>query len=687
MAEDDPANDLRVTPGGMISSLPSHLAGLRGSRAYLSSLFSIDGFLNLACLNGQVALPFMETTPNSGFGGTLLLGGLTVGSGDTVDVTTQLLLGQLFFAQRDSSGVPSAPVFNGEAAQTVTQLLKYGAFAEAFTTAGTVTVAAGSNIITGAGTAWTTDVLSGAYLAAANKSQNLILPGDVIGVNNAGATARNWFRILSVTDNTHLVVFPTPTAGNASIGAGRGYQILRTGYGSYSRGIPLVCPDGNLYFYYTGNAYTFNGAYAGHGVVEAIQFSAATPNHFQGPTTVNILGASTGFFPRADDLAYYKGFLLYGADTAVSWSKGGFPFGNPFTATDLPAANITVVDPTSKFVTFEYLGDQLLAIFEESIWLISATGSIPEFAFYRMPETLSVIHTASSEPCGIDVSNAKGLVYGRPSCTGRGAVFYASDRGIEQLSGGLSQEVSAPIQDILGASFGLGGDSMAPAFLSWSDDFDLLWCRPAWGLTGKVLVYNPTTQDWSIFSIPVPTAGGGDKVNCITAGMPVFTRTSDQQRLWHVGFYTTLTVNNTAGGVVYGFGNTPDNGGQAPTTNGPSTWKWRTNIIPLGLRYPDFSLAGFIPDLWAPKVAGLTVNWSLYGGDSPYNMFLRDSGVWTPTNTDPAFSYAMSPWTSSRARFGKKVDDPFVMIELSSTYQISGIAGIILLNANTQVKR
>jgi len=681
MAQDDPSNDIRITPGGMVSAIPAHLIGLRGSTPYRDNAALVNGFANLVSLNGQTAVPFANTPSDSfTFGsGSLLLGGPSPGSFDCVDVARQNLLSQIMSANDETSLVKSIPVFNSEGILQATAAMVYGAYQEPFVKSGTgVTVTAGSNVFAGnGGTTWNVDLLLGGYgIPAANLSLNLILPGDVIGVNNAAGTARTWFRILAVPAAAAMTVFPTPTAGNPAIGANRDYIILRTGYGGYSRGVAIQRPDLFFYFYYAGTAYNFGAANGsnGHGVLQAFKFSAAN-THQMAPETVDALGVTTGFPPIADDVAYYKGFLLYGADTAVSWSRGGFPFGLGFTTTDFPASNITVVDPTSRFVSFEYLGDQLIAIFEESIWLISATGSIPEFAFYRLPEILSVQQPSALEPCGI----ANSYVRGRPSTTGRGAVFYQSNRGIEQLSGGLSQEASAPIQNIIARSFEI--PNFSQSFLSWSDDFDLLWVRPAWGETGKSLVYCPGSQDWSIIDIKPPQ---GRSVVAITAGVPNSTRQGDLQRRWHVGYYETLFdagVVGTNGGNARTVNNTPDGFGFL-FQPGLQTWLWRTPIIPAGLRYPDFSLAGFLIDAYTTQAA-VQINWVLYGGISPYNMFQRDAGGILLSSSGAQFGTA---WLNSRARLGKKVDDPFLMLELSGAFWVQ-LAGIILFNANTQVKR
>lgn len=672
---------IRVTPGGLVSAIPAHTIGFRGSTPYIDQTYTIDGFLNFISLNGQVATAF-----SNGFStvfdaeilnGTLLIGGLS-GTVDSVDVAIQRNTALMFSQQTDTAEL-LGPVFNSECIFQETAALVYGAYQEGFTKSGTgVTVTDASNSFVGiGGTTWTTDQLAGAYMPAANIALNGIIPGDLIGVNNAGGTVKTWFRILSVVDNTHLNVFPTPTTGNIAIGVNRDYKIIRTGYGGYSRSVVMTFGT-QSYWYYAGSSYNGKGSgQDGHGVVQALAIGKALDNHYMAPKTVDNAGTATAFFPRADDVIYYKGFLLYGADTAVSWSVGAFPTAGPFAQTNFPAANITVVDATSRFVTFEQLGDQVIALFEDSMYLISATGTVPEFTFYRLPETLTIQQQANTEQCGI----ANAFNRGRPSCSGRGAIYYQSDRGIEEFSGGLSKEISAPIQNIIGQSLFVSG--FFQSVLSWSDDFNLLWVRPAYtqGFAhGYALVYCPATDDWSVLRLMPPK---GLSCVAITGGTQSRGRESEIQRKFHVSYYDILTP----GGVV------PTNGGTARTvvtgpdnisTHGAGAWKWRTPVIALGLHYPAFSFGGFIIDAYTTD--SVTMTWTLYGGTSPYTMFLRDTNSLTMSSTYPAPPAFGSSWLGSRKRLGKKIDDPFIFIELSGSNWIQ-LGGVVIFNADTKAVR
>ena len=105
------------------------------------------------------------------------------------------------------------------------------------------------------------------------------------------------------------------------------------------------------------------------GTIQAVAFhvgGGANAKHYMSPQTVDGSGSPIAPDIQADDLIYYKGFILYGAGSAIGWSAAGAPNVLPFKDTDFPAKNVSVIDPTSYFITFESLGDQLIAFFSNS---------------------------------------------------------------------------------------------------------------------------------------------------------------------------------------------------------------------------------------------------------------------------------------------------------------------------------
>lgn len=681
------ADDLRILPGGLVTAKPAHLIGTRGAAPL--GITTPDGFQNLIQLNEDVAWALLNgSTDEKATEGvnTLLLGGNTKGSGDCIDVAAQALLTSIIDVPVET-GVGVAPRqrlnANGEISGgglVGTDGTRYGAYGQVFTVAGTVTVAAANPTITGAGSTWTTNVLTANYaVAAANLSRNLIEAGDIIAVGAAGS--RVYFRIIGVTDDTHLIVFPTPTAGNPAIGAGKAYTIFRTGYGSWSRMVtPIVGTSDHVWGYYAGNSglQTANGRKSG--TVEAVRLyspnsTGPAADHFQAPKSVDSAGAFVADL-QADDVAFYKGYLLYGAGSAISWSVATFPTAEPFGPTDFPAANIEVINRTGRFVSFEYLGDQLVAIFEDSMWLVTATGAVPDFAFYRLPEPLSVQHAARAEPCTI----IGGLSFGRPTCSGRGAIFYVSPRGLERGTGGLSEEVSAPISNSLTTIV-----QGRPYFLSWDDSFDLVFMRAAFPATfpdlnsDTSLVFAVGTGQWSTVKLQQVTGQG---IVGMTAGIDPKSQINDEPRLMHLGYYEVLSNAGTPG----------TNGGNVRhlTTGldrdiqkkGLVPWVWTTPVIPCGLEYGGFQFGGFILDAMTDDstLPAASVSWSLYSGSSPYNLVLRQSNTLDYAGTQKA------TWVSSNERQGQKDDRAFVQLRFTSTSWVQ-LAGVILLNSNTQAKR
>jgi hypothetical protein len=666
--------EIRITPGGFVTSKARHMIGLHGASPFLTNPFTIEGFQNLVNYYGDIAWPLLNST-----GDTLTTHALHVignefpGQVDAVDVVTMNVMSRVVQNQQGDGINVNMLDINGEFAyETVIPQLSAPppVCAEKFVTAGTITVTSGSPIVLGAGTAWLTDVLTGGY-GIANLNLNQIQRGDLLRVVVDGTNVIS-FRITSVTDGTHITIYPTPGATNPALGAGRAYSIWRTGYGSYSRVIDFNVPEGpgNSYFYYCGNFGALNATTYPHGTIECAAYKSTVPFHYMSPQLVDSAGAPVGPL-AADDIAYYKGYMLYGAGPAISWSVAGAPTAFPFGPTDFPAKNIDAIAPNDKFVTFEYLGDQVVAFFEESTWLVTATGSVPEFAFYKLPERESIIDPTRQDTAVQFVFN-----HGRPSASGRGTIFYTSNRGIESMGGSLADEVSAPISTALRAC--MGSD---PICLQWDNAADTLVVRDALGVDADpVLIYNPGKAEWSTLTFAPPT---GNQLAALTPSISPKTRSNDHTRLIHYAYYETLKtagVIGTNGGDIRSVAALID---ENTPTAGLVAWQWITPVIPLGLSYPEFSTGGFVFDAYSLNPSGaapVNVTWTLWGGASPYNLFQRD------TNTMAFSGTLMSPWVSSRQRLSKKVDDPFILFVVTSKDWVAPVA-ITLFQSETQAMK
>ncbi|HXU02578.1 MAG TPA: hypothetical protein VN903_16550 [Polyangia bacterium] len=668
------ADDIRITPGGFITSKPRHMLGEHGASPFLTSPFTIEGFQNLINYYGSIAWPILnstgDTVQNGIVGRTNFLGNNVQGTLNNFDMPTGVGMSTVVYDTVTDGTNYYTLNNNGEflwSADNTVQNPTVGA--EKFTTAGTITIAAGGAVV-GAGTAWLTDVLTGPY--GLTPSLNKIYVGDILRVQT-GVGNYISFRIASLTTNVNMTIWPAPTAGNPAIGAGLAYTIWRTGYNSKSRVIPFNVSGAN-YFYYCGNLNHNSATNYPYGTIECNKVVAGTMTHFMAPQTVDSAGTPVADI-LADDLIYYKGFILYGAGSSVSWSVAGAPTALPFGTTDFPAKNISIVDASSKFVSFEYLGDQVVALFEDSMWLVVATGTVPEFTFYKMPELESVINPGAAVP-GIGGGAFTVTAFGRPSTSGRGAVYYTSNRGVEKMPGGLADEVSAPISTSLRALFGA-----LPLYIGWDNAADTVLLRAAWGVENtKSLIYNVAQGEWSTLLLAPPA---GQFLLGMTPSVQLKPRNSDHTRLAHLGYYETLTVGGT---VVTNGANIRSVSGlidENTPTAGLVACEWLTPMIPLGLTYGDYSTGGFVFDAYSLNTAGgapVTVTWTRYGGSSPYNIFQRETNSFT-------FSGALlSPWVSSRVRYSSKADDPFVMFKLTSSDWIGWVA-LTMFKSDTPAKR
>jgi hypothetical protein len=524
-------------------------------------------------------------------------------------------------------------LYNGEAIYrgtdpTVDQL---GSSKENFTTlaAGTITFSNAGTTVVGVGTTFTT-----ASLTAAGKypgyvgnlpSDTLLRPGDIIKVQNTAGTLFSYHRITVITDATHLTVTPAfPFAGAAVP-----YTLMRTGYGSWSNVVTIFDGSGNYYNYYAGN--TLN--YANVGTIECFTRPlAGGSEHFMAPQTVTAGGANVADI-KAVDIAYYKGFLLYGARGAISWSVAGFPTSltltAPFGATDFPAANISGIDNGDLFFGFQWLGDQLIALFEKSAWEIRATGIVPEFEFFKLPEPVGVLVNSYGTLSGTPgIPNSVGFNKGWDS--GRNAIYYWSNNGLMELSGGLSQGVSEDVNQALQTAA-----ANENPVVTWEPTTDSVWIYTK-GTNPVGFVYNVPTKTWSYF-LPKEINGSGAGCNSFTG--------NGRPNTPHLAliYYSLVTEEIKFFDGLVG-------GPYDPTGSAESRvqWIWATPVIGLGDEYGAFPMAGFQLD--GNFLSDL--NWDMYAGRTPYAMTLVKSGK--VENSD------------SRRLMGPKMDVDFVAFVFTS---------------------
>jgi hypothetical protein len=325
----------------------------------------------------------------------------------------------------------------------------------------------------------------------------------------------------------------------------------------------------------------------------------------------------------AQDVAYYKGFLLYGGGSTVGWSVSGFPtsFTTGFGSTDFPAGNITVVDTTDFFVSFEFLGDQLIALFRNGAWLIQPTGSVPEFNFYRLPEPQGAVQGTFASV----QTNLTELT--RPSCSGRGHAYYISSAGVRTLQGGASSPISNDIGSMV-QNLSIGG-LQGVWNLTWDSGLDAIIAH-----NNKVggLLYYPQTNSWSVFN---PSFDSGTQ--CGFSG-------SLQPDLVPLAMNLNVGYWSSADHKIHAFQGAIDAQQFLATS-----WTWATPVVSLGDNQGGFRLRGFQLD--GLNVTGAT--WALYGGLTPYALTQVATGTVSATD--------------NRQLQGTKTDYPFFQFVFSGT--------------------
>jgi len=667
--------------GSLVSAVPAHLMGLEGTAWEYGGLLVDTGARNLFS-NGEVVHPLLTPSESAELGvsprvSLILGGGVYRADGFNPAIGFNLLPAPYALVSSYSAGELSQVnmIVSGEFIELATDATFYGAAAEEFNQApaSTVDVVNGDFNVAGNGTTWTTDTLFGPY-GTYTPVLNRIVEGDLIGIGSAGS--RQWYRITLVTSPTAMTIWP---AYQGTTAVNQDYKILRTGYGSMSR-IVYIPDDANdtIWAYYAGNRGhrgTTGDDRVGHGRIEARKLGG----HVMAPIGVDGSDVPVaGSKQSANDVAYYKGFLLYGAGRAVGWSKAGFPQAFPFGPDDFPTANISVLEPSGDFVSFEFLGDQLVAIFTDGMWLVQATGIVPEFAFYRLPEPTGALISRQLDP---QIGPATGpgavtrLAYGRPTCSGRSSIFYLSAEGLMQLAGGVAVCVSEPVGNL--NYFLLGQQTagvQAVPNLSWEPGRDIVFCAPR-RFTNDFLIYMVGLKSWHRLALQM--TGGTILPVGITAG--VFPKGGPVPRALSYGYISAESVGTIARVQTIDWEVSPGDVLNVTATAGTSGgWLWTSPIIDLSQIYANFKFGGFLVMARASRALTppVLLTWNVWAGSSPYNLSRRQTATLDYTFGSP----------DSRQLLGAVQDDPYIAITLQGLRWVE-LAGVLVFSSETQARR
>lgn len=647
--------------GSMNTTTPAHLLEADGA-SYRYGTVKVGGATNLFS-DGSVLRSLIaagtQMSPN-GSDLSLLLGGTGAGKFDAILNGVQQ---GCFVATTNFGLIGQGILVNGEwcAQDTTLAANHYGAFyMEAFTfAASTVTAANASTAITVtlANGLTSAATLTGPY--GYTPSMNAPRIGDLIEIVDGGNS--RFFRFAKISSGTAAQIFPAYTGTG---GAGLTYRLWRTGYGSWSNAVMINVNNG-IQCYYAGNTLINQGGFSAGvssvGTVQCINFGNAGLTHSTAPR-------AGGADLQAVDVAYYKGYLLYGAGGAIGWSVGAFPtnVNAPFFSSgDFPAGNISAFDLTGGFLYFQQAGEQLLAFFEDSTWLVQATGGIPEFTFYRLPNLpLALLPgiTDAQTFDGIGGGNTA-IAYTRPSTVGTGVIYYASEGGWMQSAGTDGQRISVPVDTFDNvqndesrmATYDRGTQALVlldrggTRALWYQREFDY-WAQLDLSALGAVR---------GLASLPVAFSNPGG-VNIVPGyGSRRFRQSTLAYWLSSRTYGLELVQVDL------------DN-----TTTSLIPWTWATPIVSVGDMYDPFQFGGL--RVWARGAVGQSpsLTWTVYGGVSPYDMNIRDTGT---------FAYATGT-ISSRGLLSKKLDDPFIGVVLTGSKWIE-LAGVAIYNAATRARR
>lgn len=639
--DDDPRRILRIPVGGLKDRQFYPVLGLAGGSPDTLNGSLAAGFTNVGLRNVLV-------TPSGAFA--------YAGPGEYAGNTVSLVFGDGVYDQMLTEysgriitldfpdGVIDRVVFNnGSMVYRQTTNANFGASRELWPASqmpGTVdTVTNGSAAIVGLATTWSTAALDGAGTAYAYKpSKDLLQPGDFIIIVQGAKNYRH--RIVTITDPTHMTIYPVWQGTSAGPGAGLAYSILRDGYGSYSRVVPILNTTNNhWYLYYAGNWFARGAPY---GTIECVEFSSnfATFAHYTCPQT------SAPLDVQAVDVALYKGYLLYGAGTSVSWSVVGFPtsFTTGFGATDFPAGNTTVVQLDDEFVAFGNLGEELIALFRKSVWRIVPTGVAPptgsEFNFFKIPEVLGA---------STDTQFALGtgtFLRQRPCKSARNAIYYNSAEGLTRLSGSGVEKVSYDV-DVLSVNLPASQSCSQVTYEPMTDS--VFWHSGK--EHGLALCY--PTKAWSLIDLGGSTGWSGAPANDVNiirfltgdiGTSRYFATRSFTMGYWDWTDNKIKFINQETGGI-----------GNFLTTAAPvlGMWVWTTPVLSLGDAPESFRVGGMAFE--GMNASGSSVTVQCWGGNNP--LALKDRGK----------VLLVGPTQATRLRFGKKMDDPYVAFTIYGT--------------------
>jgi len=631
--------------GSMVTTNPAHFMEARGG-VYRYGRQIVGGLKNLYS-DGNVLRPIMASATKI-LNGTrqLLLGGLVAGNYDAI------LQGRHQFcytAPNNNQILSAGIVVNGEIcyADTTNAANAYGAMKEGFTfAASTLTVANGGTLVT----ATLANAFAGAAALTGPYAYNPNFPnprnGDVLEVVDGGLS--RFFRLYNLSGNTARI-FPAYTGAG---GAGLTYRIWRTGYGSWSRLVQLY--NGNNRMGYYAGSTTTNQDLSGGGVGTLMAVDLATGAHYASPRLVDALGADTGVEARAVDCCYFKGYLLYGARGAISWTVPGFPtnFATGFGITDLPAASTSAINIDGNFLFFEQIGDQVLAFFESAIYLVQATGVVPEFTVYKISDCVAPLLPGIRDPQRDTTFDSNTVAYTRPSAPGRGTLYYASEEGIEQLAGMSPKPISRPVETY---PFPAGDGSF---MLHYDRGLSaLLWIDAAQNVG---LMYQPEFEHW--FEINLADIGE-------TRGLASVLATNSPASPAVAGYparryrQSSLAYWRSSDKNIYAL--CPSQVDPDTTTDSIIGWRIAFPLISCGDVYDTFQFGGLKPLLRGSKVADLL--WTVYEGSNPYSMVPRQTGLF-------AFDVGMG---NSRETLGGKSDAAYIGINLSGTAYVELVGAAI----------
>ena len=659
--EGDPSEIFPIWAAGSLDSMtPSFLMDNRGGAArYGVSTPAPLGSYNIGLgiqnmiSDGTVVRSVINTnTDISGVDVTLFLGGgvgQNIISGGNASPNQRVII-----AANQNVVLKPFLCVNGEFAYRATNGVAsiYGAVAEQFTSAAaTLTATNGLTTIT--------STLANGFTTAATLPGYAYTPGipnptlgDLVEIVDGGVS--RWFRIAS-TSGANATIFP---AYNSTGGAGLTYRIWRSGFGSWSNIVKIENGFG-VNLYYVGNAFglqvgSLQGGLSSMGTLQCIQVtSAGAVTHFMCPQT------SAAVQPLAVDCIYYKGFMLYGAGPGVSWTVAGFPssFVTAFGATDFPAVNTSAFNIGGDFYRFSQIGEQVLAHFDDSTWLVQATGSVPEFAFYRLPGITGAIPRSLPDPQTSVGLSPGPITCGIQTASSPDSAYFSAPGGAKRLSGLSQDRVSQKIESIFDSATGQTG-----GVLTFDDAFGALFAN----LGNQAFLFTPDTATWTVIS-------AGSTVTGLSTGEWNSSTGQRAMRSLNLSFWQGNRIRRW-----YTF-DTPFEAAESVTPSVSDPWFFCFPLVSLGDIYPQFVYGGF--KVWARAaigaVAPINLTWSVWGGDSPYSPKMVETGT---------FDYTTGAPNSRDGVLGTKQDYAYLGVVLSGLSWIE-LVGVGICSANYKGRR